>query len=229
MSLRVHNITLALLVFSLLLSACETSSNPTNKTVPSGVIPISLTTIEGLTEDIIDFVPNGDWSKVNSDISAIDKAWATYQPQAVKDGATQATQDLFSESMSSLKSAATSQDAIETMQAANNLSTAVIDMFDLYNPAIPTDIGRLDVLERQVILDTANQNFAAAGNTLAKINSVWERVKPSVLEHNGQSVGEQFDNSLAIQISAQKSKDSKRITDEARKGLEIVDTLENLY
>ena len=153
MILRVHNITLALLVFSLLLSACETSSTPTDKTVPSGVIPVSLTTIEALAEDIIDFVPSGDWSKVNSDISAIDKAWATYQPQAVKDGATQATQDLFSESMSSLKSAATSQDAIETMQAANNLSAAVVDMFDLYNPAIPTDIGRLDVLERQVILD----------------------------------------------------------------------------
>ena len=56
MILRVHNITLALLVFSLLLSACETSSTPTVKTVPSGVIPVSLTTIEALAEDIIDFV-----------------------------------------------------------------------------------------------------------------------------------------------------------------------------
>ena len=182
-----------------------------------------------MAEDIIDFAPKGDWSKINSDISDIEKAWATYQPQAVKDGASQATQDLFSESMSSLKSAAASQDAIETMQAANNLSAALIDMFDLYNPAIPTDIGRLDVLERQVILDVANQNFTAAGDTLAKINSVWERVKPSVLEHNGQSVVEQFDNSLAIQNSAQKSKDAKIMTDEAKNGLEIVDALENLY
>ena len=229
MILRIRHITLALLVFLLFLSACETSSSPTEKTVANGMIPASLATIEALAEDIIDFVPGGNWAKIHSDISEIEKAWATYQPQAVKDGATQTILGLFSESLSSLKSAAASQETLETMQAANNLSVSVIDMFDLYNPAIPTDIGRLDVLERQVILDVANQNFTAAGDTLAKINSVWERVKPSVLEHNGQRASEQFGNSLAIQISAQKSKDSKIITDEAKNGLEIVDALEKLY
>jgi hypothetical protein len=230
MKLHMRDIALVCMALLLLLSACGTSSTNSNiNNGKNGVIPDKLSTIEALAEDIIDFVPSGEWPKVNSDISAIEKAWVTYQPLAVKDGATQATQDFFSESLARLKSSAESQSATETMQAANNLSSAVVDMFDLYNPVIPADIGRLDVLERQIILDMANQDFTAAGEILVKINAVWESVKPSISEHNGQKVSEQFDNSLSTQMSAQKAQDSKGLTDEAKNALEIVDALERLY
>ncbi len=227
---RFRNIVFVLLVMTFLLPACgNPPAQTTVPTVKNGVVPESLVTLEGQAEDIIDVVPNSEWPRVNADISIIEKAWITYQPQAIKDGANQTVQNNFSQGLSSLKTAATSQDKNGTMQSANDLSAAVVDMFDLYNPVIPTDIGRLDVLERQLILDMANQNFSAATDTLTKINIVWEKVKPSILAHDGQSVAEQFANILALQDTALKAKNTASLTDAANNGLELVDAMENLY
>jgi len=59
--------------------------------------------------------------------------------------------------------------------------------------------------------------------------SVWKKVKPSVLEHNGKDVAAQFDASLEIQAVAVDSKNDTQLTNEARNALEIVDALEGLY
>ena len=115
------------------------------------------------------------------------------------------------------------------MQASNDLGAALVDLFDLYHPAIPTDLGRLDVLERQVVLDIGADHFTLAAATLAKVNSTWERVKPSVLAHNGTDAAKQFDASLAGQMDALNSKDNNALTDEDKNGLEIVDLLERVY
>ena len=234
MNLHLRSIASVIFILAILLSGCgnlQTETTPTqnNSTVPNGIVPDSLATIEAQAEDIIDFVPGGDWSRVESDISAIEKAWSSYQPQAIKDGASQSLQDGFSQALSKLKSSAGSQDKISTTQASNDLSAIVVELFDLYHPAIPADIGRLDVLERQIVLDVEKQNFSAAGQTLAKINSVWEQVKPSILAHNGQGVIEDFNSSLTIQDMTLKTQDGTALINEARNGLEIVDAMENLY
>ena len=115
------------------------------------------------------------------------------------------------------------------MQGSNDVSAAVVELFALYGPKVPADIGRLDVLERQVILDVAAKDYAAATKSLATTMSVWREVKPSVLEHNGKDVAAQFDASLEIQAVAVDSKNDEQLTNEARNGLEIVDALEGLY
>jgi hypothetical protein len=231
---RFSHIISAFFTVAILLSACgnpqaQTISMQNVSTAPNGVVPDTLATIEAQAEDIIDFVPGGEWSRVNSDILAIEKAWEIYTPQATNDGASQALKDGFAEALSKLKSTAASQDKIGTLQASNDLSAVVVELFDLYHPVIPADIGRLDVLERQIILDVENQNFTAGTKTFAKTITVWEQVKPSILAHSGQSVVEQFDNSLAVQSTALKAQDGSTLIDEARNGLEIVDAMESLY
>lgn len=231
---RFSHIISAFFTLAILLSACgnpqaQTISMQNVSTAPNGVVPDTLATIEAQAEDIIDFVPGGEWSRVNSDILAIEKAWEIYTPQATNDGASQALKDGFAEALSKLKSTAASQDKIGTLQASNDLSAVVVELFDLYHPLIPADIGRLDVLERQIILDVENQNFTAGTKTFAKTITVWEQVKPSILAHSGQSVVEQFDNSLAVQSTALKAQDDSTLIDEARNGLEIVDAMESLY
>jgi len=102
-------------------------------------------------------------------------------------------------------------------------------MFALFHPRVPSAIGRLDVLERQVILDVAAVDYVAAETDLTKTKSVWEQVKPSVLDHNGKDVAAQFEASLTAQQSALDAQDEAALTSEARDGLEIVDVLERLY
>lgn len=214
---------LSLIVMNLL-AACgvQTPSSPV-------VVPGSLQTIEAAAEDIIDFAPSGNWDKIGTDVSDISTAWKSYQPQAVKDGASQDIQGAMTSALIQLESASTSKDPGGTMQASNDISAAVVELFDLYHPTVPVDIGRLDVLERQVILDVAANDFSAAVASLDKTKSVWEKVKPSVLEHNGEEVAAEFEASLATQASALDAKDAAALTDEATKALELVDALEVLY
>jgi hypothetical protein len=214
-----------LIVVSLLLAACG-AQPPTSML---STVPNSLKTIEAAAEDIIDLAPSGNWDKINTDVTGIANAWKSYQPQAGKDGVSQKIQAAMTSAIERLQTASTAQDAAETMQGSNDVSAAVVEMFALYNPKVPADIGRLDVLERQVILDVAAKDYSAAMENLDKTKAVWEEVKPLVLEHNGKDVAEEFDASLAAQESALNDKDDSALTSEARNALEIVDALERLY
>ena len=146
-------------------------------------------------EDIIDFAPSGDWDKISKDVTDIESAWKAYQPKASQDGGSQEIQDAMNSALATLKAASASKDASATMQGSNDVSAAVVELFALYGPKVPADIGRLDVLERQVILDVAAKDYSAAKASLAKTMSVWGEVKPSVLEtmakmsqHNSRKV-----------------------------------------
>ena len=216
---------LLILIPILVLTACAAKPVAT----PTGALPNSLVTIEAAAEDIIDLAPSGDWDKISADVTDIENAWKTYQPQAEKDNASQDIQGAMNSALSELEAAAASKDAATTMQGSNNVSAAVVELFALYTPKVPADIGRLDVLERQVILDVAAKDYSAATISLSKTMSVWREVRPSVLEHNGKDVAAQFEASLEIQAVAVDSKNDTQLTNEARNGLEIVDALERLY
>ena len=231
-------IVMLLIASTSLLSACggqpiqlvtptPPSASPMNP--GTGIVPNDLQTIEASAEDIIDLTPSGNWDKISADVTNIATAWKAYQPLAGKVGASQQLQDAISSALTQLQAATTSKDSAATMQASNNISAAVVEMFALYNPKIPADIGRLDVIERQVILDVAKQDYSAAETNLAKAKSTWENVKASALALNGKDVADQFEASLTAQASALAAKNSEALTKEARNALEIVDSLEQLY
>jgi len=194
-----------------------------------GTVPEPLSTIEAQAEDIIDVVPGGKWEQVATDVAAIAKAWQAYGPQAATDHVPQPFQDALTAALDRLQQSSAAKKAAGTMQAANDLSAAVADLFTVYHPARPTDLGRLDVLERQAVLDVAASDLTAAADSLAKADVIWARLKPSVLAHNGTAVAAQFDASLTAQRAALTGEDGAALTAEAKKGLEIVDALEMLF
>lgn len=224
----------SVLITVILLTACApkpvvSAVTPASSLATTGSLPSSLVTIEAAAEDIIDFAPSGDWDKISKDVTDIESAWKSYQPKAGQDGASQGIQNAMNSALAKLQSASESKDASATMQASNDVSEAVVELFALYSPKVPADIGRLDVLERQVILDVAAKDYSAAKTSLAKTMAVWGEVKPSVLEHNGKDVAAQFQESLDTQVVRLDSKNYADLTNEARNALEIVDALEGLY
>ena len=226
---------LLLVVVSFVLAACggkeleATEAPEASEANESGPMPTSLQTIEAAAEDIIDLAPSGNWDKISADVTDIENAWKNYQPQADEAGASQEIQAAMSSALAELQTTSAAKDSAATMQASNDVSAAVIELFALYHPKVPADIGRLDVLERQVILDVAAHDYSAAMMSLAHTKSVWEEVKPSVLEHNGKDVAAEFEASLAAQESELNAKDDAALTNDAKNGLEIVDALELLY
>jgi hypothetical protein len=194
-----------------------------------GIVPEPLSTIEVQAEDIIDSVPGGDWRKVTADVAAIDTAWQAYQAQAKNDHIPQPFQAALMAARDGLQKTSAAKDAPGTLQAANDLTAAVLDFVTVYHPAEPTDLGWLDVLERQVVLDGAADDWSAAADSLAKINAVWVRLKPVILAHNGSDAATRFETSLAAQQQALSNEHAAALTTEATNGLELVDALENLF
>lgn len=190
-------------------------------------IPESLTLIESKSEAVIDGVP--DWASVNRDVSAIVKAWKGYLPRAGRDRVAKNLVYRMSTTIAHLKSASTKRQGTVTKQAANDVSRILFDILDTYHPAIPSDIGRLDVLQRQIILDVDRPNLEAARRTMADTCGVWLRLKPVILGHGGAAVTDKFDRSLAVQDGALRGGDGKALANEAKNGLEIIDELEKIF
>ena len=215
------------LTFILLLTAC--SGGAPRTTDEAGAVPESLQAIEEGAEDIMDYVPGGNWDKVNADVQAMNDAWQEYQAEAGDVEISQELSDAMISALGQLQTASQAKDAASTLQTSNDVSAAVFDLFALYDPQIPADIGRLDVLERQVILDVAAQDYEAAMATFNSMSTIWEKVKPTVMEHNGEDVIAQFEASLATQQSALEAQDAAALTNEAKIALELVDALEDVF
>jgi hypothetical protein len=194
-----------------------------------GTAPNSLSVMEAQAEDIFDVVPGSDWAQVATDVTAAAQAWQAYLPQAAKDQTPQSFQEATAAALDRLQTSSAAHNPAATLQAANDLSAAVIDLYTVYHPALPTDIGRLDVLERQVGLDAAGGNFTAVADTVAKTAAVWARLKPAILAHSGASVAAQFDDNLTTQQTALKTKNASVLTEAVNTGLSLVDALERLY
>ena len=195
----------------------------------SGNVPEPLNTIEVQAEDIIDLAPGGKWERVTAAAAAISEAWQAYQTQAANDKVPQPLQEALTGAFDRLQKTSAAKDAAGALQAANDLSAAVIDLFTVYRPPMPTDLGRLDVLGQQVVLDVAADDFTAAADSLAKTNAVWGRLKPVILAHNGSDVATQFENSLTAQQEALNTENASALTTEANNSLELVDALEKLF
>ncbi len=195
----------------------------------TGNVPEALQTIEAQAEDIVDIAPDGNWAQIASDVAIIAEAWKTYQSSTSDNAIVQAFYDSFITALTHLTEASTAKNTEFTLQSANNVSAAVVDLFTVYNPVIPVDLGWLDVIERQTVFDATAGQLSAAADSIAKANAIWVRLRPSVLAHKGTEVALEFEANLYAQRTALVANDASRLIHNANGALEIVDSLEQLY
>lgn len=119
-------------------------------------LPKPLDIIEAQAEDVIDVVPAGQWERVAADVTAVVDAWRAYRPRAAGDGADQSLASRFDSALADLRASAAGKRADQTMQAANDLSAVTVELFALYDIGRPVDIGRLDVIGRQIAFDAGH-------------------------------------------------------------------------
>jgi len=205
-------------------SSAQPSDGETATTIPS-----TLDTIEGNAEDIIDRIPSGDWETIHTDVDEMNTAWTEYKSQADSDGATAQQIQAMDDALHALDDAVGNSDETAIEQAANDASFAVVELFALYDPSIPTEIGRLDALERQVIIEAKAGDMSAAADVLADAQSTWDTVSGRVLDAGGVEAADAFEESLALQVEAIASGASESAIDEAKIGLELVDDLERVF
>ncbi len=180
-----------------------------------GSVPQTVLDIEGDAEDAIDQVfvaANWEDFLASSNASRLNDEQRRAMNKAISD----------------LRATAQSQDALGARQAANDVSKVIVDVFDLFEHKVPSDIGRLDWQERQVLIDADRGDWNAVAGDLAQLRQTFNRAKPGVLAAGGERQTADFEASLNEQDRLAAANDPG-IVDEANVALELVDDLEGVY
>lgn len=187
-------------------------------------------TIEAKAEDLVDVVPTGNWDRVTANVAEMTAALDSLRadPPAGLSGLA----DLDT-TLEALEGVLAGRDPAEVMQAANDVSGATVEALDSFDLGYPTDVGRLDVIGRQVKLDAERGEGAAAIDDLDRIRAIWDALSADVARHGGDTGGDTVvsdtDETVATMRSAAERGDWGDVAAEASAFLELVDGMETVY
>jgi hypothetical protein len=194
----------------------------------AGGVPQPVLSIEGDAEDAIDMVFAGKWDRVAADAESISTDWTEFAASSEGSGVTDEQRREMDEATADLSAAAQAEDELAARQAANDVSKVIVDVFDLFDFKIPSDVGRLDWLERQVIIDADRDDWEAIAVDIDQTRETFDRVKPDVVAEGGEEEARDFEASIVKQGELAAAHD-RAIVDEANIALELVDALESVY
>jgi len=194
----------------------------------AGGVPQPVLSIEGDAEDAIDMVFAGKWDRVAADAESISTDWTEFAASSEGSGVTDEQRREMDEATADLSAAAEAKDELAARQAANDVSKVIVDVFDLFDFKIPSDVGRLDWLERQVIIDADRDDWEAIAVDIDQTRETFDRVKPDVVAEGGEEEARDFEASIVKQGELAAAHD-RAIVDEANIALELVDALESVY
>jgi len=194
----------------------------------TGSVPQPVLDMENDAEDAIDQVLSGRWDGVTTDAGSLADTWTEFLSSSDASGVSADQRAAMDKAISGLKAAAQSQDAIAARQSANDISKVIVDVFDLFQHKVPSDIGRLDWQERQVLIDIDRADWTAVTADLAQLRQTFSRAKPGVLAAGGDREAADFEASLNEQDRLAAAQDPA-IVDEGNVALELVDDLEGVY
>ncbi len=198
-------------------------------------VPPALQRIGQRAEGIVMTVPTQDWPRVYAYISDIDNAWKDYKHPTVPPLAeprgfpTNMMVRQLDAALAALKRSAALRDEAGTIKAADDVNAAATDLFAFYNPTLPPDIHTLTVLERRILLDSADGDLTHAPGTLIRVRRAWGHLRPTVSSHVGDKVVNEFDQQIEDQQTALNAKDRERLTATTKQALTMIDQMERLY
>jgi len=192
--------------------------------ISSQPVPVPLVALEERAEDIIDQVPKARWARIGSDVVVVRRAWDRYgaDARAVDPGLARRLDG----AVRRLDAVTVVEDPSATAQAANDVSAPVVELFGRYASGHPVQVGRLDVIGRQIVIDAQRDDLAAARRQVERARSEWRSVRASVIAHGGRAVAGRSDATLARLTAAT---DRAALVRDARVLLELVDGMERRY
>ena len=117
------------------------------------------------------------------------------------------------------------KNTFEAKVQANAITRVIPDIFGHYQVAVPTDLGRLDYLGREILLNVEKGDWTAARNNASEVQRVWARLKPT-LNATAQKSAADFESTVNALSSDVRNMDSATTTRDANALLDKVDVLE---
>lgn len=200
--------------------------------IPSVPIPIiaptQLETIELSAENIMDSIDMQDWDKVNSELFIIKNNFNELEPILQANSISPSLIYRLDSAITILEEEIASKKVYESKVQANLITLYISYILDYYKTEIPTGIGKLDFLGREIILNVEKNDWDSAGDNLDFINVIWKdliTILPS--EYNQYTIEiSRIIDSLGQFI---KNKDSAQTINKANDMINRVDSLEENF
>jgi hypothetical protein len=192
------------------------------------VPPKALITIEEQAEDIGDRVPSKRWARIKADIATIEAAWKRYQPHVRRDGINPSLLGDFDRALDELAVATKAKNGPDTAQGANDVSRVLVELLGTYERDDPVQVGRLDVIGRQIELDVNADAPDKVAHDIDEARAEWDAIRADVTGRSA-AVGAQGDATIAALDEAQGANNTGLLRAEIRVLLELVDSIEELY
>jgi hypothetical protein len=216
-----------------MLASCATQKRATPTVCSVGDAPPSLLVIDEKAQQILRLAPTGDWSQIEAYIADIDDAWTNYAGTTVikpEPGTSTASLDEpVGEAIRVLKEAAANRDASATTKSAGDLDAAAIKLYEYHHAAVSPNLRRLEVLERQILIDLSSDAYASALRTLDCAQEVWHRVQPRIQIQAGYQAAVAMDGQFPVQRTALQVKDRATVTASVQTMLSLIDQIQHLY
>jgi len=192
------------------------------------LVPSYLKALEQAAEEVIELAGDEKWESAGEKVKTISTTWQDYMPQLQAE-AESARISTVQQQIETLQTYAQLKERMNTMQAANHLSGLFVDLFELYHPAVPIGLERLDTEERQVLLDIESGKPEMAQIAVEKSGHYWNQLKSAVIYHGGEQLADKYQASLALQEDYLKAGKLDLLSAEVENGFEIIDMIEDLF
>jgi hypothetical protein len=196
-----------------------------------------LLSIDQRAQQIVRLAPTGDWPQIDAYIADIDDAWARYVDTAVKPApqsesaqtTTATLEDRVAATIGELKEAAAKRDAPATTTTADRLDVAVVSLYENLHAAVSPNLRRLEVLERQILIDLSSDAYNSAMRTVDSAEAVWHRVQPRIQIRAGYEAAVTLDGQFVVQRTALQVRDRTTVIASVQTVLSLIDDIQNLY
>ncbi len=190
-----------------------------------------LSTIECTAKEVFHAADAGNWAVVFADVVVIGRNWDRYCAKVSGKEVPSRLLAAMEQSVDVLQENSTpyEEDRVGTMRAANDVSWAILDIIDYYHPAAPTNVARIDVLERRIVVDTFSRSFITARNTMEQLRAMWGVVRPTIVEGGGAGIAARLDAALAVQAGKLRGKDAKATRRHAEAIFDGIDKIQEIY
>jgi hypothetical protein len=200
------------------------------------VIPNAIDALESAAEDCGEAVRAKDWSRAERLAMKLRRGWPEAKSDADAHGGATMAQRAIEDAIGKLAMDVAAHASQAAQVDANAVSLSIADLFELYAPAVPPEVLRLDARFRGLQIDADFASWGTAASDAGSLAASWQRVKPLVASAAPKRAGVKgaatlvadMDGTIDALSAALKNEDGAGAAEQAERGLDLVDVVESV-
>lgn len=139
--------------------------------------------------------PPEKWSEVDKLVNDLHFQWNEFMPEVAKKGADLKFIDSFDTALNSLTTTVASKDKEKVMTSANELYKNIPDLYSIYRTKMSPEVKRLIYYTRDIILESARDNWTQVKKDNDSIERSWSLFK-NTLDKEQQQIADKLNFSI---------------------------------